>query len=64
MNYKSVPFDKRIKDNVKNYALDNLYHMDTLAEYCKALCALADVEILLTERWFPWAILPDLHRMW
>ncbi len=50
MNYKSVPFDKRIKDNVKNYALDNLYHMDTLAEYCKALCALADVEILLTER--------------
>lgn len=50
MNYKSVPFDKRIKDNVKNYALDNLYHMDTLADYCKTLCALADVEILLTER--------------
>ncbi len=50
MNYKSIPFDKRIKDNVKNYALDNLYHMDTLAEYCKALCALTDVEILLTER--------------
>lgn len=50
MNYKSIPFDKRIKDNVKYYALDNLYHMDTLAEYCKALCALTDAEILLTER--------------
>ena len=50
MDYKSIPFDKRIKDNVKNYALDNLYHIDTLTEYCKALCAVADVEILLTER--------------
>lgn len=50
MDYKSIPFDKRIKDNVKNYALDNLYHIDTLTEYCKALCAAADVEVLLTER--------------
>lgn len=50
MDYKSIPFDKRIKDNVKNYALDNLYHIDTLTEYCKALCAVADVEILITER--------------
>lgn len=50
MNYKSVPFDKRIKDNVKNYALDNLYQIDTLTGVCKALCAVADVELLLTER--------------
>ena len=50
MNYKSVPFDQRIKDNVKNYALDNLYQIDTLTDYCKALCASVDVEILLTER--------------
>ena len=50
MNYKSVPFDKRIKENVRNYALDNLYHIDTLTEYCKALCAVAGVELLLTER--------------
>lgn len=50
MDYKAVPFEQRIKDNVRNYALDNLYHMDTLAEYAKAFCALADVELLLTER--------------
>lgn len=50
MDYKAVPFEKRIKENVKNYALDNLYHIDTLTEYCKALCEVADLEILLTER--------------
>lgn len=50
MDYKAVPFEKRIKENIRNYALDNLYHMDTLTEYCKALCDVAGVELLLTER--------------
>lgn len=50
MDYKAIPFEKRIKENVRNYALDNLYHMDTLTEYCKALCAVTDLEILFTER--------------
>lgn len=50
MDYKAIPFEKRIKENVRNYALDNLYHMDTLTEYCKALCAVTGLEILLTER--------------
>lgn len=50
MDYKAVPFEQRIKDNVKNYALDNLYHIDAIAEYAKALGALADIELLLTER--------------
>lgn len=50
MDYKAIPFEKRIKENIRNYALDNLYHIDTLTEYCKALCQVADLEILLTER--------------
>ncbi|MBD5508876.1 MAG: diguanylate cyclase [Lachnospiraceae bacterium] len=50
MDYKSVPFEQRIKDNVRNYALDNLYHIDTLAEYAKAFGALTGVELLMTER--------------
>jgi len=50
MNYKTVPFEQRIKDNVKNYALDNLYHIDTIAEYAKAFGALTGAELLLTER--------------
>ena len=50
MNYKAVPFDKRIKENIRNYALDNLYALDTLTEYCKALHTVTDVSILITER--------------
>lgn len=50
MDYRAVPFEKRIKENIRNYALDNLYHIDTLTEYCKALCEVADLDILLTER--------------
>ena len=40
MDYKAIPFEKRIKSNIRNYALDNLYAIDTLREYCKALHAL------------------------
>ena len=50
MDYKAIPFEKRIKSNIRNYALDNLYAIDTLREYCKALHALTGVDILLTER--------------
>lgn len=50
MNYKEIPFEKRIKENIRNYALDNLYPLDTLTEYCKALCAVTNVAILITER--------------
>lgn len=50
MDYKAIPFEKRIKENIRNYALDNLYHIDTLTEYCRALCEVVDLEVLLTER--------------
>lgn len=50
MDYKAVPFEKRIKENIRNYALDNLYALDVLTDYCKSLCAVTDVAILITER--------------
>lgn len=50
MDYMAIPFEKRIKENIRNYALDNLYALDTLTEYCKALCAATDVALLITER--------------
>lgn len=50
MNYKEIPFEKRIKENIRNYALDNLYALDTLTEYCKSLCAVTGVALLITER--------------
>ena len=50
MDYKAIPFEKRIKENIRNYALDNLYAIDMLTGYCKALYAVTDVAILITER--------------
>ncbi len=50
MDYKAIPFEKRIKENIRNYALDNLYPINTLTAYCKALCSVTGAELLLTER--------------
>ena len=50
MDYKAIPFEKRIKENIRNYALHNLYAIDVLTDYCKSLCAMADIAILITER--------------
>lgn len=50
MDYKAIPFEQKIKENIRSYALDNLYTLDVLTEFCKAFCAVADVAILITER--------------
>ena len=50
MDYKVIPFEQRIKENIRSYSLENLYALDVLTEYCKAFCAAADVAILITER--------------
>lgn len=50
MDYKAIPFEQRIKENIRSYEMDHLYALDTLAEYCKALGAVTDAAILLTER--------------
>lgn len=50
MDYKAIPFEKRIKENMRNYGMENLYSLETLQELCKAVAELAQVEMLLTER--------------
>lgn len=50
MEYKAVPFEKRIKENIKNYAMENLYPVDSLREHLKALAAITGAELLLTDR--------------
>lgn len=50
MDYKAIPFEQRIKENIRNYSMDNLYALDTLTEYCKALGAVTGADILITER--------------
>lgn len=50
MEYKAVPIEKRIKENIKNYAMDNLYPVNSLRAHLKALAAITGVELLLTDR--------------
>ncbi len=50
MGYREVSFEKRIKENIKNYAIKNLYAMDMLAEYLQVLADVYGIELLLTDR--------------
>lgn len=50
MGYQEAAFEKRIKENIKNYAIKNLYAMDMLEEYLQALADAYGMEILLTGR--------------
>ncbi|MCM1049437.1 MAG: diguanylate cyclase [Clostridiales bacterium] len=50
MKYNEVPFDKRINENIRNYAMDNLYPVGSLTAHLKALAAVTGAEILLTDR--------------
>ncbi len=50
MEYNGVSFEKRVKENIKNYALDNLYDIGALTDYMKAIAAVIDGELLLTDR--------------
>ncbi|MCM1387232.1 MAG: diguanylate cyclase [Bacillus sp. (in: Bacteria)] len=50
MEYGAVPFEKRIKENIKNYAMDNLYPVDSLRANLKAIATITGAELLLTDR--------------
>lgn len=50
MDYKAIPFEQRIKENIRSYSMDHLYALDTLTEYCKALSAVTGAALLMTER--------------
>ena len=50
MEYKEVPFEKRINENIRNYAMDNLYPVGSLTTHLKALAAVTGAELLLTDR--------------
>lgn len=50
MAYKTVPLEKRIRENIKNYRLENLYNMEVFLEYFKSLSRILEAEILVTDR--------------
>ena len=50
MGYQSIPYDKRVKENIRNYALSNLYHMDTVKAHLQNLSEVLKINVLLTDR--------------
>lgn len=50
MSYQTIPFDKRIKENIRNYSLSHLYDMDMVKGYLENLAAMLEINILLTDR--------------
>ena len=32
MDYKVIPFEQRIKENIRSYSLENLYALDVLTD--------------------------------
>ncbi len=50
MKYQNIPYEKRIKENIRNYALSNLYDMEEVKDYLENLATLLEVNFLLTDR--------------
>lgn len=50
MGYDAIPYDKRIKENIRNYSLSNLYNMESIKKYLNNLAQIFQVNILLTDR--------------
>lgn len=50
MSYQTVPYDKRIKENIKNYGLANLYNIEMLKDHLENVAKLLEINVLLTDR--------------
>lgn len=50
MGYDSIPYEKRIKENIRNYSLGNLYDMEIMKSYLSNLAQVLEINILLTDR--------------
>ena len=50
MGYNSIPYEKRVKENIRNYSLGNLYDMEIMKSYLSNLAQVLEINILLTDR--------------
>ncbi len=50
MAYGSIPLDKRLKDNIRNYKITTLFDIDEITEILKGLNRISGVDVLITER--------------
>ena len=50
MAYGLISLEKRLKENIKYYSLENLYDLDEIQRLFCSLCEALGTELLLTER--------------
>lgn len=50
MAYGSIPLEKRLKDNIKNYSLKSLLDLSLLSSQANSLYQLFRIELLITDR--------------
>ncbi len=50
MGYDTIPYEKRVKENIRNYSLSNLYDMEIVKKYLSDLAGVLGINILLTDR--------------
>lgn len=50
MGYDAIPYEKRVKENIRNYALSNLYDMEVVKRYLVSLAEILGISMLLTDR--------------
>lgn len=50
MAFGLVPLEKRFKEHIKNYSLDQLYDIGSLNDYLKGVYELSGINVLLTDR--------------
>ena len=50
MAFGLVPLEKRLRENIKNYSLDQLYDIGKLSDYLKALHEVTGICLLFTDR--------------
>lgn len=50
MMYGAVPLEKRMKEHIREYQLENLFSMDFLKDYLESLAKILHIDMLLTGR--------------
>ena len=50
MAYGSIPLDKRLKDNIRNYKITTLFDVEEITEILKGINKISGVDVLITER--------------
>lgn len=50
MGYAEIPYEKRMKENIRNYTLSNLFDTERMKKYLENIARMLELNILLTDR--------------